>query len=160
MTIGNNLARAFGLVGAMSIIRFRTAVKDTQDIIFIFFSLAIGMTAGVGLHALAIVGTLFIGLVSVLLAKTDFVTHSKKDFLLQFNFDGNTGSTKNYEDVMNKYCKRIKLINVRSLGPDGQIEMSFHINFKSQSQSMTFISKLNQVKGLSRVNLFFDEEYF
>ncbi|MEJ2051098.1 MAG: DUF4956 domain-containing protein, partial [Calditrichota bacterium] len=43
MVIGNNLARAFGLVGAMSIIRFRTAVKDTQDIVFIFFALAVGL---------------------------------------------------------------------------------------------------------------------
>ena len=41
MIIGNNLARAFGLVGAMSIIRFRTAVKETNDIIFIFFALAL-----------------------------------------------------------------------------------------------------------------------
>jgi len=62
MVIGNNLARAFGLVGALSIIRFRTAVKDTQDIVFIFFALAVGMAAGVGLHLSAIAGTLFIGL--------------------------------------------------------------------------------------------------
>jgi len=60
MVIGNNLARAFGLVGAMSIIRFRTAVKETLDIIFIFFSLAIGMAAGIGLPSIAIGGTLFI----------------------------------------------------------------------------------------------------
>lgn len=43
MIIGNNLARAFGLVGAMSIIRFRTAVKETHDIVYIFFALTIGM---------------------------------------------------------------------------------------------------------------------
>src|SRR6478752_4319478 len=49
MVIGNNLARAFGLVGAMSIIRFRTAVKDAQDLVFIFFSLAVGLASGVGL---------------------------------------------------------------------------------------------------------------
>jgi hypothetical protein len=47
MVIGNNLARAFGLVGAMSIIRFRTAVKDVMDIVFIFFALAVGMASGV-----------------------------------------------------------------------------------------------------------------
>ena len=56
IVIGNNLARAFGLVGAMSIIRFRTAVKDPMDIVFIFFSLAIGLAAGVGLAQIAIVG--------------------------------------------------------------------------------------------------------
>jgi len=48
LVIGNNLARAFGLVGAMSIIRFRTAVKETQDIVYIFFALSVGMAAGVG----------------------------------------------------------------------------------------------------------------
>lgn len=58
MVIGNNLARAFGLVGAMSIVRFRTAVKDVQDIVFIFFSLAIGMAAGVGQAAVAFITAL------------------------------------------------------------------------------------------------------
>src|SRR3990172_4384220 len=67
MVIGNNLARAFGLVGAMSIIRFRTAVKDIQDIIYIFFALAAGMAAGVGLKAIALFGTLFISGIMVLL---------------------------------------------------------------------------------------------
>ncbi|MCK4716381.1 MAG: DUF4956 domain-containing protein, partial [Candidatus Marinimicrobia bacterium] len=63
MVIGNNLARAFGLVGAMSIIRFRTAIKDTQDIVFIFFSLAVGMASGVGMHLIALFGVLLIGAV-------------------------------------------------------------------------------------------------
>ena len=62
MVIGNNLARAFGLVGAMSIIRFRTAVKDVRDIVFIFFSLAGGMAAGVGLTAISLGGIVVIGL--------------------------------------------------------------------------------------------------
>ncbi|MBL0175465.1 MAG: DUF4956 domain-containing protein [Ignavibacteria bacterium] len=51
MVIGSNLARAFGLVGAMAIIRFRTAVKEMQEIIFIFFALAVGMAAGRRTHA-------------------------------------------------------------------------------------------------------------
>jgi uncharacterized membrane protein YhiD involved in acid resistance len=86
MVIGNNLARAFGLVGAMSIIRFRTAIKETQDIIFIFFALAIGMASGVGLHALALASTIFIGLILFVLTKTSAASPSKKDFLLQFSF--------------------------------------------------------------------------
>ena len=48
MIIGNNLARAFALVGALSIIRFRTVIKDTKDIAYIFWSLAAGMGAGTG----------------------------------------------------------------------------------------------------------------
>jgi hypothetical protein len=63
MVIGNNIARAFGLVGAMSIIRFRTAIRDTMDLVYIFLSLAIGMACGVGLTAVALVGSLIAGLV-------------------------------------------------------------------------------------------------
>ncbi len=84
MVIGNNLARAFGLVGAMSIIRFRTAIKDTQDIVFIFFALAAGMAAGVGLNIIAIAGSLFIGVILLGLSKSEYAKPHKRDFLLQF----------------------------------------------------------------------------
>ena len=53
MVIGNNLARAFALVGAMSIIRFRTVVKDTKDTAFVFFALASGLAAGTSSYFLA-----------------------------------------------------------------------------------------------------------
>jgi len=69
VVIGNNLARAFGLVGALSIIRFRTAIKDIQDIVFIFFSLAVGMAAGVGLHSTAVAGTIVIGISILILSR-------------------------------------------------------------------------------------------
>ncbi len=61
IVIGNNLARAFGLVGALSLIRFRTSIKNVQDIVFVFFSLAVGMAAGVRFYSAAIIGTIFIG---------------------------------------------------------------------------------------------------
>jgi len=161
MIIGNNLARAFGLVGAMSIIRFRTAVKETQDIIFIFFSLAIGMAAGVGLYTLALAGTLFVGIVLMILSKTNVLTPSQKDFLLQFSFNGNGDSDeKQFLEKLSKYCKRIKLINVKSVGDGEASEYSYYIGFKSKVSSTDFLHDLKTVKGLGKVNLFFDEEYF
>lgn len=57
MIIGNNLARAFGLVGAVSIIRFRTALKSSQDMAFVFIAIVIGMASGLSLRILAIVFT-------------------------------------------------------------------------------------------------------
>lgn len=64
MVIGDSLARAFGLAGAMSIIRFRTALKDTHDIMFVFIALTIGLAIGVGLYLIAFTGTLFIGMLA------------------------------------------------------------------------------------------------
>ena len=161
MVIGNNLARAFGLVGAMSIIRFRTAIKETQDIIFIFFALAIGMASGVGLHALAFASTVFIGIILFVLTKLNAVSPSKKDFLLQFLFKSNGG----YEEapfltVFQKYCKSSKLINTKAMMEDDSLELSYHVVLKDAKFVTEFVGKLKNSEGVNNVNLFFDEESF
>ncbi len=160
MVIGNNLARAFGLVGAMSIIRFRTAVKDTQDIIYIFFALAIGMAAGVGLHGLAFSGSIFIGMISLVLAKTDFISPSKQDFLLQFTVSSLEEGNGEYKKIIKKYCKRESLINMKTIGHGDVMEFSYHVGFKHKEISTNLIKELKQLEGVNHVNLFFDEEYF
>jgi len=63
MIIGNNLARAFGLVGAVSIIRFRLALKTTTDMAFVLITIVIGMASGLGFVALAVIFTFVIGAV-------------------------------------------------------------------------------------------------
>ncbi len=160
MVIGNNLARAFGLVGAMSIIRFRTAVKETMDIIYIFYSLAIGMAVGVGLHGLALFSSVFIGLITVLLTKSNFATPVKSDLLLQFTFKVNVEDAKAYNNVIDKYCRRSKLINAKTLGETNSMELSYYIGFRDKKQSTNFVRELKKVSGVQHVNLFFDEEYF
>lgn len=161
MVIGNNLARAFGLVGAMSIIRFRTAVKETQDIIFIFFSLAIGMAAGVGLHAIAYSGTVAIGTIAYLLSNNPLLTSKKKEFLLQFVFSSDESVRSDaYQNILDKYCTSSRLINAKSLGDNGDLELSFYVSLKRSSKSAEFIKELKKSQGVGHVNLFFDEEYF
>ena len=65
MVIGSNIARAFSLVGALSIIRFRNAIKETRDVAFIFFSMAIAMANGTRFPGVAIIATGFISSVMV-----------------------------------------------------------------------------------------------
>lgn len=160
MVIGNNLARAFGLVGAMSIIRFRTAVKDTQDIVFLFFALAVGLAAGVGLHSLALIGTLFINSVIWILYQLDYANPRKKDFLLQFMLQSEDKEAVPYLQVFKDYCKSYRLINVKSY-EDGQIlELSFYINLKDKGKTDSFVKALDQLSEISQVSLFFDELQF
>ena len=80
MVIGNNLARAFALVGALSIIRFRTVVKDTKDTAFIFWSLAAGMASGTGSYFLAISGTAVISMIALVLYYTNYGSIFKSCF--------------------------------------------------------------------------------
>ena len=158
MVIGNNLARAFGLVGAMSIIRFRTAVKDTIDIVFIFFALGIGMAAGVGLYSVAVGGTIFIGLVLLSLSKTDFLIIRKEKFLLQFRYLAENGIEASYIPVLKKFCKKYTMINVKSIGMEDELEISFYVSIKNRDQNPEFIKQLSALKGISSVNFYFDDE--
>ena len=156
LVIGNNLARAFGLVGAMSIIRFRTAVKDTHDIVFIFFALATGLAAGVGLHNITLIGVIFIGTVQYIMYLLDYGSSKKKQFLLQFSYKSVSEDNPPYLDIMKQLCKQHKLINVRSLGRDDLLEISYYVIFKDKVKSSSLVKKLGAVTDVTNINLFFD----
>lgn len=65
LVVGNSVARAFGLFGALSLIRFRTPVKDSRDTVYLFFSVAVGIAAGTQNLGAALVGTLVVGVILV-----------------------------------------------------------------------------------------------
>jgi uncharacterized membrane protein YhiD involved in acid resistance len=159
MVIGNNLARAFGMVGAMSIIRFRTAVKDASDIMFIFFALSIGLAAGVKLYALAVFGTFFVGLVYFILGKYSFALPHNREYLLQLTANSATLPNNPFEKAFEKYCKRYKLVNVKSLGEETNeiMEFSYYINLRDEINGKQLVGEVKSIPGVKNVNLFFDE---
>lgn len=160
MVIGNNLARAFGLVGAMSIIRFRTAVKDSQDITFIFFALTIGLSAGVGLYHVAFAGTAIIGFVIMIITTLNLTQKGKKDYLLQVLTTPGTEESARYVPLLKNFCRDYKIVNVKAVGSEGNelLELSWYVTLKDEKQNDMFISQLKRIPGTSQVNLFFDEE--
>jgi uncharacterized membrane protein YhiD involved in acid resistance len=161
MVIGNNLARAFGMVGAMSIIRFRTAVKDASDIMFIFFALSIGLAAGVKLYAIAFLGTFMVGTVYLLVSRFRFFLSGKREFLMHIAADADYTPDNPFADLLKGYCRNFKLVNIKTVGDEenGQImEYSYYINLKKEERGKELVSKLRKVQGVNHVNLFFDED--
>lgn len=158
LVIGNNLARAFGLVGAMSIIRFRTAVRDVQDIVFIFFSLGIGMAAGVGLYAIAVTGTLLINLAIILLSIFNFGHAHKREFLLQLTYSSSEDNEAAIEKILKKHCRKLKLVNLKNVGTDDVLEAFYHVSLKQEKKNSLLVSDLNNTKIVHNVNLYFDED--
>jgi uncharacterized membrane protein YhiD involved in acid resistance len=160
MVIGDNLATAFGLVGAMSIIRFRTAVKDTQDIMFIFFALSIGLACGVGLFSVAIVGTIIISLVFLLIVNVNIAAPRKRDFLLQLMVNASENNPPAMQQILEKYCKTSKLVNIKAIGEEDNdvLEISYYVKLKSEEKSQDLIKEVKLSAGIRHANLFFDEE--
>lgn len=160
MVIGNNLARAFGMVGAMSIIRFRTAVKDASDIMFIFFCLAIGMACGVKLYAVSIFGTIFIGLIFLIITKANFAIPKKREYLLQIIADHKNTADNAFDKTLGNFCRKYKIINAKSLGEEGNemLELSYYVNLRDEEKGQELVRNIKNITGIKQVNLFFDED--
>ena len=83
--IGSNIARAFALVGAMSIVRFRNPIKETRDLVYIFMSIAIGMVCGTGFYSFAILFLFLVGLVEIIFKYSFFGNLQKNNYILSFS---------------------------------------------------------------------------
>jgi len=159
MVIGSNLARAFGMVGALSIIRFRTVIKDSQDIMFIFFSLAMGMASGVGVFSIAFFGTGFIGIIILILSKWNIFMHTRF-YVLQIVCDAEKDYSDAYNEVLKLFCRRFRIIRLRSLGKIGSQmnEVTFSLSLADEKKIEIFLGELKKIEGIKKVNMTHNEE--
>ena len=158
MVIGNNLARAFGLVGALSIIRFRTAVKDTMDIVYIFLALAIGMAAGVGYHKLAISGTIIVGLIFIIFSRNKISFFISNQYMLNYVFSNGDPDNEPLAKILSNYCTSYEVINIRTNEDDNAFEYSYYIRVKKNKNVNELLHELRNLKGITNLNLFFDQQ--
>jgi uncharacterized membrane protein YhiD involved in acid resistance len=148
IVIGDSMARAFGVFGALSLIRFRTAVKDPKDIAFVFLSLAIGMAAGTGRFLIAGAGTAVMILVVVVLSVIRFGARVRDDYLLRLVYSG-PEATKEVPRLLEGSAKRVVLLTLQSFG-DG-VEATWLITAKSRPDEV--IAALRAVPGVTDVHL-------
>ena len=97
LTITSNLALSLGMVGALSIVRFRTAIKDATDTAFLFWAVAAGITAGAGFYLITLIGCLFIGAVCIVVVL--MLEKYAKSFLLVVRAE-DTEATDKVEDAL------------------------------------------------------------
>ena len=151
MIIGNNLARAFALVGALSIIRFRTVVKDTKDTAFIFWSLAVGMASGTSSYFLAVSGTIIISIIALILNYTNYGSIFKSEFIIQFRNVNSNNNKKKFNEIIKEFSKSSALLNAEISGDKKSTKLSFDIVLKENKDYDDFIGKLSKIKGISEV---------
>lgn len=152
MIIGNNLARAFALVGALSIIRFRTVVKDTKDTAYIFWSLASGMATGTGSYFLALTGNIILSLIAYILFKTNYGSIVKSEFILQFRIQsGDKNISEKYNKILSKYTKTQTLLSSESADDKKSIKVSLDIIMKNDLDQNNLVEEISSLDGLSEV---------
>jgi uncharacterized membrane protein YhiD involved in acid resistance len=151
MVIGNSLARAFALVGALSIIRFRTVVKDTKDTAYVFMALAVGMGAGTGNYFIALYATIFMSAVAWVLFKFNFGVQRSSDFILRFYF--NKTEDDSYINYINDSSENNALLHMEPSGDKKKLYMTYDISLKEDIEMNDFISEFSKIAGISEVVL-------
>jgi len=155
--VGDSLARGFGIMAAMAVIRFRTNFKDSRDIVFIFASLAVGVSCGVNGYDIAIVGALAFIMAAFLMYSSPFGTSSFYDGMLRFNLE-NVGNNKTQlEEVMQKSCKSFALITLRDMSQGNRLDYAYQVKLKRNIRHDDFVESLNKVDSIRGVNFMLQE---
>ncbi|MCC6209136.1 MAG: DUF4956 domain-containing protein [Gammaproteobacteria bacterium] len=152
MAIESSLARAFALVGALSIIRFRTVVKDTKDTAYVFAGLAVGLAAGTNNYYLATMAGVFIPAVALVLHRTNFGASSKNDFVLRFTFDRGEDSSR-YLDALEKDSRYSTLLHAEPAGDGQSMILAYDVSLKRNIDTSRFAVEFSRLAGISEVSL-------
>jgi uncharacterized membrane protein YhiD involved in acid resistance len=142
ITISTNVVLSLGMVGALSIVRFRTAIKDPLDVIFMFWAISGGITTGAGVYSLAIIGSLIIGLVVFLLTRK-----KGKDsvFLLVIHHDEKATDSIKYQLGKLKHSLKSKIVR------NEITELTVELKIKGDNTA--FVNQLSAVEGVKDVSL-------
>lgn len=142
MTISSNLVLSLGMVGALSIVRFRTAIKSPLDIVFMFWSIAIGLTTGAKLYMVAITGSIFIGIVAMLLLR---YKNSNNIYMLIVNYEEE--AKDNLFKILSELDYKIKSKTVSS----GTIELTLEL--KLIGSNTLFVEEIGDIEGVINTSL-------
>lgn len=158
--IANEIARAFTLLGALAVIRFRTPIKDARDTAFIFFGLAAGMGSGVGLYLETALGTLLIGLLILLIHYSKFGLHAQGETLVKFTIplNGDERNVVYHKEVFENFLRTYKLISTRTLPESKRLELTFLIQPLKSTNLIQFSQTLSSVPHIERVSIITYEE--
>ena len=146
LAISSNLVLSLGMVGALSIVRFRTAVKEPMDTIFMFWALAAGILVGAGFFLIAILATLFVGLLFILLHTGGNMLKPADSYLLVLRY------APSAEDALREALKRLSAAKVKSKRSNKSGE-ELVLELRLSAEQTELLNRIREIPAVSEVNL-------
>jgi uncharacterized membrane protein YhiD involved in acid resistance len=153
IVIGSNIARAFSLVGALSIIRFRTAIKEPRDVAFLFATMAVGMAAGTGFYDLAILFTLFVAPAVYFLYRFQIGSQPTSEVLLKVQIAGDQDHRTLFQPVFYEHLSQHSLLSIETIQGGAALELVYSIHMKPQTSENELMNALRALNGNRKVVL-------
>jgi len=152
MAVTSNVVLSLGMVGALSIVRFRAAIKEPMEIVFLFWAIAVGIVIGAGMIPLAVIGSVIIGIILVV-----FASHKLRS--TPYILIVNCADEKAEESALGVIAKSVDkyIVKSKTVNASG-IELTAEIRVKDDATS--FVNRVNEVGGVSGATLVtFNGEY-
>ena len=145
MAVTSNVVLSLGMVGALSIVRFRTAIKEPMEIVFLFWALAVGIVVGAGMIPLAIIGSAIIGVILILFANRKIRNHP---YILILN----CRDEKAEEVVLEELDRSVEHYIVKSKTIRGTgMEMTYELRTKDATTA--FVNRIHEMDGVESATL-------
>lgn len=145
MAVTSNVVLSLGMVGALSIVRFRTAIKEPVEIVFLFWSLAAGIVIGAGMIPLAVIGSAIIGIILLLFANRK--NHSNP-YILVLNCV-NEQAEKEVQNILGKDTEHY-IVKSKTINPSG-IELTMELRTKNATTD--FVNRIAELAGVENATL-------
>ena len=156
MAIGSNVALSLGLVGSLSVIRFRTAIKDSKDMTYLFMAVAIGLTAGAFVWLVGIIGTAVVIIIVLVMHRAGHDRAGSADYILIFRSNQQEPWEKLPEEAQSLISWK-QLRGATELAPDAEIEYTYNVRLASKASPEQIIKQfsngiMNQVTMIAPEN--------
>lgn len=158
-TIYGSFVIAVGLMGTLSIIRFRNVIKDTRDITYLLCVVAVGMACGTGRHSIAVTGAVCLCLVHLYLYASDFGSKKPSNAFLSFTTVRTLNPGHPVNNLIKQYTKTHTLISATAdYDNKGLTNYAYQLMIKDHTKLDAFISQIESVEGITNLNLTMQEQ--
>ena len=145
IAVTSNVVLSLGMVGALSIVRFRTAIKEPMEIVFLFWSIAVGIVIGAGMIPLAVLGSVIIGIILLIFANRKNVENAYILVLNCENEEAENTAAELLKNTVKKYRIKSKTVNAEG------IELTTELKIKDDK--MAFVNQMNEIAGVKNATL-------
>lgn len=147
MMVNGNLGTGIAVLGAFSLVRFRSVPGTSKEIVSIFFSMAVGLAAGMGQLVYAVLFTVVVGAIFFLLCKSNFGKEKTDEKELKITIPENLNYANVFDDIFEEYTKNVKLVRVKTTNLGSMFELSYRITMKKEADEKQMIDALRCRNG-------------
>lgn len=153
LVIGNNVARAFGLVGALSIVRFRTVVDDTGDISFVIFAVTLGMAVGSGCTIIAVIALPSVALATLIMSHFDIRAMSTLPVVLVVRCTSGLDPSVLLAPAFAAHAVSQSLTALETTSKGSALEAKFSVRLRDPNAMLPFLNDVTKVEGVKEAEL-------